>query len=60
MLVLAGLFFLAVLKISSKIYFVLTKSLTELKKEHYNMNTVNIVRSRLSRFVGEDERHLYQ
>jgi len=60
MTVLAFLLLLMLLKLGSKIYIVLTKSLYELKKEHYNMNTVNIVRSRLSRFVREDERHLYQ
>lgn len=59
MIVLAFILLLMLLKLGSKIYIVLTKSLSELKKEHYNMNTVNIVRSRFSRFVRKDERHLY-
>lgn len=60
MVVLAGLFFLAVLKIGSLIYFSLTKSLTELEKENYNMDTVDSVRRRIPSWVREDERHLYQ
>jgi len=60
MYVLLALFFLAVLTIGSKIYFVLTKSLTELEKENYNMDTVNSIRRRNPSWVREDERHLYQ
>lgn len=60
MIVLAVLFFLAVLKIGSKVYFILTKSLNELEKENYNMDAVNAVRIRFSHFVRKDERHLYQ
>lgn len=60
MVVLAVLFFLAVLKIGSLIYFSLTKSLTELEKENYNMDTVNSVRRSIPSWVREDERHLYQ
>ncbi len=58
MYVLLILSLIMILKLSSKIYIVLTKPLSELKKEHYNMNTVNIVRTRLSCFVRKDEQHL--
>lgn len=58
MYILLILSLIMILKIGSKIYIVLTKPLSELKKEHYNMNTVNIVRTRLSYFVRKDEQHL--
>ena len=60
MVVLAVLFFLAVLKIGSKIYFVLTKPLNYLRKNHYNMRTVYGLRRRHPSWDRESERHLYQ
>ena len=60
MVVLAVLFFLAVLKIGSKIYFVLTKPLNYLRKNHYNMKAVYERRRRYPDLVLESERHLYQ
>lgn len=60
MVIFAVLFILMALKIASKIHSVLTKSLTELKKEKYNMNMVNSIRRRIPSLVRKDERHLYQ
>lgn len=60
MIVLAFLLLLMLLKLGSKIYIVLTRPLSQLRKEHYNMDTVNSLRVQFSRFVREDERHLYQ
>jgi len=40
-------------------YDSLHKPLSYLKKEHYNMKTVRELRMKFSRFVREDERHLY-
>jgi hypothetical protein len=58
MYVLMFLLFLAILIVVSKIYIVLTRPLSQLKKEHYNMDTVNSLRVQFSRFVRKDEQHL--
>ena len=59
-IVLVFLLFLAIFIIVSKIYIVLTRPLSQLRKEHYDLDTVKSPRVQFSRFVREDERHLYQ
>ena len=53
------LFFAVLIKIGSMYYDVFRKPMSYLKKEHYNMKTVIELRMKFSRFVREDERHLY-
>ncbi len=52
-------FLVSLIKIGFMFYNSLHKPLSYLKKEHYNMKTVRELRMKFSRFVREDERHLY-
>ena len=53
------LILVSLIKIGSMYYDALRKPMSYLRKEHYNMKNVRELRIKFSRFVREDERHLY-